>query len=253
MSPRLAFALSAVEKAGKLTLPYFYEGTEVLYKMDESPLTQADLAAERSIRLDLESKFPGESILGEEEGQTGNSEDRWVLDPIDGTKSFVCQVPLFSTLLSYEQAGVPQLGIAHFPALGLVLYTEKGMATYANNTICKVSNREELGKSTIAVGGHRSIISAGRWLGFERLVQSCMTTRTWGDAYGHALVAMGKIEAMIDPVVKRWDVSAMKIIVQNAGGQQTNFSGDENLTGDERLEAVSSNGKIHDRVLAAFK
>ena len=139
MSPRLEFALNAAIKGGKSTLAHFNVGTEVEIKHDLTPVTVADRGAERIIREEIEKAYPGDAILGEEEGETSQSKTRWVIDPIDGTKSFICGVPLYSTLLSYEVDGEPILGIAYFPALNEIVYAEKGQGAYWNGKPCRVS------------------------------------------------------------------------------------------------------------------
>lgn len=250
MSPRLAFALDAAHKAGRLTLAYFQTGASVELKSDGSPVTAADRGAERLIRALIAETFPGEAILGEEEGGSLTVRNRtgWVVDPIDGTKSFVCGVPLYSTLISYEESGEPIVGVCHFPALNETVYAERDFGTHWNGRRCRVSTVNELEKSYVSSGSQFSMTSACRSDGFNKLVSSARATRTWTDAYGHALVATGRIEAMIDPIVAPWDISAMRIIVREAGGSFTDFQGG----GNPQTEAIASNGLIHERLLEAF-
>jgi histidinol-phosphatase len=248
MSPRLAFALEAAFVAGRSTLGHFNTGVAVESKADSTPVTIADREAERLIRKSIEAKFPGESILGEEEGGDRTGSDRWVIDPIDGTKSFVCGVPLYATLLSYEQDGEPLLGVCYFPALNEMLYAERGTGAYWNGRLCRVSSNSDLASGYISSGSPGSMISYGRWDGFRRLIKATRGTRTWSDAYGHALVATGRVDAMIDPVVNIWDISSMAVIVREAGGTFTDFSGSEKLS----TEAISSNGALHNEILQAF-
>ena len=247
MSPRLEFALEAAHRAGRLTLAHFQTGTAVELKSDGSPVTEADKEAERLIREMIERSFPGEPILGEEEG--GNSDGNgWVVDPIDGTKSFVCGVPLYATLISYEEEGETTVGVCHFPALSESVYAENGNGAFWNGRPCRVSYVDRLENSYISSGSQFSMAKACRSEGFQKLVQSARATRTWSDAYGHALVATGRIEAMIDPIVAPWDVSAMRLIVREAGGRFTDFAGGSK----PQIEAIASNGLIHDRLIGAF-
>ncbi len=248
MSPRLAFALDAAYVAGRSTLAHFNTGVHVEDKADASPVTIADREAERLIRCAIQRSFPGESILGEEEGGDLLSTDRWVVDPIDGTKSFVCGVPLYATLLSYEQDGEPILGVCYFPALDEVVYAERGTGAFWNGRPCRVSSKNDLSVSYVSSGSAGSMMGFGRWEGFSSIVKTAKATRTWSDAYGHALVATGRIEAMIDPIVKPWDTSALAVIVREAGGRLTDFVGNDKLS----AEAISSNGKLHDEILRAF-
>lgn len=247
MSPRLEFALEAAHRAGRLTLAHFQTDTAVELKSDGSPVTEADKGAERLVREMIGKSFPGEPILGEEEG--GDSKGNgWVVDPIDGTKSFVCGVPLYATLISYEEHGEPMVGVCYFPALNEMVYAEKGAGAFWNGRPCRVSTVDILESSFLSSGSQFSMASACRSEGFQRLVQTARATRTWSDAYGHALVATGRIEAMIDPVVAPWDISAMRLIVREAGGRFTDFQGGSN----PQTEAIASNGLIHDRLTGAF-
>ncbi|HWD41061.1 MAG TPA: inositol monophosphatase family protein [Fimbriimonas sp.] len=252
MSPRLAFAVDAATVAGRFTLAHFQTGVARETKADETPVTVADKGAERIIRELIAEAFPGEHILGEEEGGDAQVPDRWVVDPIDGTKSFVSGVPLYATLISYERDFQPVLGVAFFPALDELLYAGAGEGTYWNGRVAQVSTKKEIAGSVVCCGGHRSMIKHGRWPGFEKIAAQAMATRTWSDAYGHALVATGRVEAMVDPIVTRWDLSAMAIIVEEAGGKFTSFDGSPSLVRKDDLQALSSNGLVHRELIEAF-
>jgi histidinol phosphatase-like enzyme (inositol monophosphatase family) len=217
-------------------------------KSDSTPVTVADTEAEATIRRAIEAEFPGEAVLGEEQGGSG-APDRWVIDPIDGTKSFICGVPLYATLLSYEQDGVPILGVCAFPALGEVVYAERGTGCFWNDRPCRVSTKARIEDSVLSCGSHASMAAHGRAEPFQRLAARALATRTWTDAYGHALVATGRIEAMLDPVISRWDISAMAVIVREAGGSFTDFQGNEVLSD----EAVSCAPGVKESVLGAFR
>ncbi len=253
MSPRLKIAIDAVRKAGDSTLEPFRNRVGYELKSDASPVTTADRNAETILREELGLAFPGEAILGEEEGQIGAGASRWVLDPIDGTKSFIAGVPLYATLLAWEEDGLPTIGVCYFPALGEMLWAEAGTGAFLNGERIRVSTRSSASGSILACGGPSSMLKYGRWEGFANLTKNALATRTWSDAYGHSLVARGSIDAMIDPVVSRWDLSAVRVIVKEAGGQFTDFRGSDPFAkGDFELEAISSNGLIHSEVLEAF-
>jgi histidinol phosphatase-like enzyme (inositol monophosphatase family) len=249
MSPRLAFAIDAAYKAGRSTLALFQTGTTVQTKEDATPVTLADQQAERLIRELIAVQYPGEAIYGEEEGGAANALDRWVIDPIDGTKSFISGVPLYSTLLSYEVDGETEVGVIYFPALDEMLYAERGKGAFFNGRPCHVTDRKCLTGSVICCGGHRSMVKADRWRPFEKIIAQALATRTWSDAYGHALVASGRVDAMIDPIVAHYDISAASLIVREAGGQFTDFSGNDKLA----LEAISSNGLVHEQILELYR
>lgn len=248
MSPRLAFAIDAAYRAGRLTLQYFQTGTAVETKSDATPVTAADRGAERQIRTDIANAYPSDAILGEEEGGS-DAADRWVIDPIDGTKSFICGVPLYATLLSYEVDHEPILGVCYFPALDELLYAETGQGAFLNGRPIRVSSKTQVAGSVFSCGSIVSMRRHGRLDAFERLSSRALAARTWSDAYGHALVASGRIEAMVDPVVNHWDLSAVSMIVREAGGTFTDFDGNPKIA----QEAISSNGHLHDQILEAFR
>ena len=248
MSPRLRFAIETAIMAGRSTLRHFQVPTPVDIKDDASPVTIADRDAERMIRMAIEAEFPGDSILGEEEGESRSGADRWVVDPIDGTKSFICGVPLYSTLIAFELDGEPLIGVCFFPALNELVYAERGSGAFWNGRECRVSGRAGLAQSVVATGSTNSMSKQGRMAGFQKVEGRALACRTWGDAYGHALVATGRVEAMIDPVVAHWDIAAMSVIVREAGGAFTDFSGRHELA----MEAISSNGLVHQELLEAF-
>jgi histidinol phosphatase-like enzyme (inositol monophosphatase family) len=249
MSPRLAFALEAAVTAGRSTLAHFQNGVATEYKADSSPVTVADREAESLIRRLITGQFPGEAILGEEEGETGTGDQRWVVDPIDGTKSFICGVPLYATLLAYEVNGRPELGVAYYPVLGDLVYAERGGGAFWNGRPCRVSDQSSLERAAIVSGSLGSMISHGRDEGYRRIAEQAAITRTWGDAYGHVLVATGRAEVMIDPIVSHWDIAALQVIVEEAAGRFTDFSGRHGVYG----EAISSNGRLHDVILEHFE
>jgi histidinol-phosphatase len=236
-------------KAGRSTLAHYQTGIQAEQKQDLTPVTIADKTAERIIREGLCDAFPGEAILGEEEGLTGEGNTRWVIDPIDGTKSFVCGVPLYATLLSFERDGEPEIGVSFLPALNELLYAERGQGAFWNGRPCRVSGRKSLEGAALSCGGHISMEKYGRMAGLLRAGAKSMATRTWSDAYGHALVATGRIDAMIDPIVNHWDISAMSLIVKEAGGRFTSIEGADGL----HTNALSSNGHIHELLVEAFK
>ena len=253
MSPRLLFAIDAAYRAGRGTLAHFQTGTAVEIKDDATPVTIADKAAERQIREAIERAFPGDSILGEEEGGDMSVADRWVIDPIDGTKSFVAGVPLYGTLLSYEVDKKPVLGVCYLPGLDELLWAETGSGAFLNGRPIHVSTRDTLDGSTVCIGSHRGLMDTGRWDGVKRIIDRAMATRTWGDAFGYSLVASGRVDCMMDPAVSRWDLSAFQVIIPEAGGRFTDFDGAGVFDkGDRKLGCVASNGVLHGEILAQF-
>lgn len=249
MSPRLRFAIETAIMAGRSTLRHFQVPTQVDIKEDATPVTVADREAERLIRQAIQTEFPEDSILGEEEGESTAGTNRWVVDPIDGTKSFISGVPLYATLIAFEEGGVPTIGVSYFPALNELVYAESGGGCFWNGRPCRVSVKSSLTGAVIASGSTNSMGKRNRSARFQRLEAKVLASRTWGDAYGHSLVATGRVEAMIDPVVSHWDIAAMAVIVREAGGAFTDFQGRHGLSD----EAISSNGLVHHELLEAFR
>lgn len=247
MPDRFDFAIDLAQKAGALALKYFGQNLEIISKEDLSPVTIADRAAEQLIREAITLEFPGDHVFGEEFGGSKYG-DRWVVDPIDGTKSFICGVPLYATLLSYERDGIAEFGVARFPAIGETVAAKRGEGCFLNGSRCLVSISKDIGQSSIAFGSIATAEDAGRLDGVLQLARAARTMRTWCDAYGHCLVATGRIEAMIDPRVAAWDISAIGPIVEEAGGRFVDFSGNENPSG----EAISACPGIYTEVLRAF-
>ncbi|GIV02808.1 MAG: histidinol phosphate phosphatase [Fimbriimonadales bacterium] len=251
MSPELTLALEAVQEAGDLALKYFTQALTVERKGDDSPVTAADREVEQLLRERLTRRFPDYGVLGEEFGETDRgAETRWIIDPIDGTKSFIFGVPLFANLIGLERRGEPVLGVAHFPALRTTFWAERGEGAYRDGHPISVSDSEDLSRSLIVCGSHAAFEIYERARGFRRLVEQAFATRTWGDAYGHCMVADGRAVAMIDPVVKPYDILPILPIVVEAGGAVTDFSG---AAWDYHGEAISTNGKVLPKVVEAFR
>ncbi|MBS1724599.1 MAG: histidinol phosphate phosphatase [Armatimonadetes bacterium] len=248
MTDRLAFAIETAEEAANSTLRHFQGGGGFELKGDDSPVTTADREAESIVRRRIHERFPGEAVLGEEEGGDASKATRWVVDPIDGTKSFIAGVPLYGTLLAFEEDNTPVLGVACFPALGDVVYAEVGSGAFWNGHRCQVRRNAELKRAIICCCSTVTLAKQGRLEGLLELAEATMATRTWCDAYGHSLVATGRADAMIDAYVSRWDISAMSVIVREAGGRFTDFQGGGALSD----EAISCTSDLQSQILGAF-
>jgi len=238
VSPELKFAIRAARDAGAIAMQHF-NNVEVEFKADDSPVTIADREVERQLKANIAAVFPEDAFLGEETGHSnGESSRRWVIDPIDGTKSFVAGVPLFSTLIGLEVDNEPVIGVAHFPALDETYSAERGKGAFLNGNPIYVSSVSELSSALLVCGSLDSFRKAGRLERFLDLSERVYAVRTWGDAYGHCLVARGSAEIMLDPSVSVWDTCAVAVIVREAGGTFTNFRG---VDGHAHGEAVSVN------------
>ncbi len=231
--------------AGDATLAWFQRtDLDVVSKADGSPVTAADRAAERMIREALAERYPDDGILGEEEGTTGGTTGRrWIIDPIDGTKAFVRGVPLYSTLVAVEGPDGVLAGAIHLPALGETGYAGRGLGCFHDGSPARVSEVSSLDEFVFSASGYDYV--DGDVL--TRLHASPMHLRTWGEAYGYALVATGRIEAMMDPIVHVWDLAPMMVIVPEAGGTFTDFDGRASYGSGN---ALATNGVRHDEVLA---
>ena len=237
-------AVALAREAGRLTLEWFRSAElTVDDKQDGTPVTAADRAAERLVRERLADAHPDDTIIGEEEtDREGSSGRRWIVDPIDGTKAFTHGVPLYSTLLAYEDEHGPAIGVIDLPALRETVYAGRGLGCFCNGLRSRVSDRTRLRGSYLTTSGFdywsEEALAAVRASG--------MFMRTWGDGYGYALVATGRVEAMVDPVAAAWDVAAMPMIIGEAGGQFTDFSGTSRVDGGTGL---ATNGQLHTEVL----
>lgn len=230
-------------RAGRLTLKWFHPSVEVEIKADGSPVTEADRAAERLLRRELAERRPKDAVIGEEYGSDGGAGGRtWYIDPIDGTLSFVRGVPLFATLLALEDDHGMAAGVIHLPALGRTVAAGRGRGCFLEGSRISVNDRDRLEGSVLCTSGY-DLLPAGA---AERLHRSPLTLRGWGDAYGYALVAAGRIEAMCDPVVNPWDVAPMAVIIPEAGGVFTDFTGrPDHRTGT----GLAANGALHEEIL----
>lgn len=248
----MEFAVEAAWQAGKITLEYFQTPLEPELKPDASPVTIADRRAEEALRGAIESRYGDHAILGEEFGETGpaGARYRWILDPIDGTLSFVRGVPLYGVMVAVERDGVSVAGVVNFPALGEIAYAAKGEGAYWNGRRARVSPVDRLEDALVLATDYGAMEKFGRGAAFERLCRTAKMQRTWGDCYGHVLVATGRAEAMLDPIMKIWDCAALRPIVEEAGGTFTDWNGVATHTAPE---AVSTNGALLERVVREIR
>ncbi len=222
--------------AGRLTLGYFGTDPHVEFKPDDSPVTQADKAAEELMRARLEAAYPDHGIVGEEWGTTRDgAELKWFIDPIDGTKSFMRGVPLYAVLLGLEAAGEVVVGAAYFPALGEMLCAAKGKGAQLNGRQVKVRGTTTLARSFVSFTDAGSFEATGRGAAWERVKAASYYRVGWSDAYGHALVASGRLELMLDPVLNAYDASPFGVILPEAGGYFGDWAGNPGIHGGEGL------------------
>lgn len=243
----LVFARELAVVAGELTLRYFGGVVEHDRKGDDTPVTVADREAEELIRRRIEERFPDHAILGEELGESNEgARVRWILDPIDATRSFMRGVPLYGVLIGIEIEGESAVGVAHFPALRETVAAGRGLGCTLNGEPCRVSSVSRIEEAVICTTDVERILSRPEGAGWRRLQQRSAFSRTWGDCYGHMLVATGRIEAQVDPVMAPWDAGPFLTIATEAGGRFTTLSGEETVHGGS---GVSSNGALHSEML----
>jgi len=254
MADRLSFAVEAAREAGERTLRAFRSrrfGVDV--KDDGTPVTDADRDAERALRAAIEASFPDDAILGEEfEDRPGSSGYRWIIDPIDGTKSFVHGVPLYGTLVAVERDRRSVAGVIRMPALDESVYAGEGSGAWhvaggESPVPARVSGVDDVSQAMMCTTSMDYFSRTGRGALFESLCGRFGATRGWSDCYAHVLVATGRAEVVVEPEISPWDVAPMTVIMREAGGRYTGWDGEETAYAPE---GVSSNGLVHEAVLA---
>lgn len=257
LTARYQWAQQIAVEAGRLTLPFFRAThLHVEHKSDGSPLTLADQTSERRLREQINARFSSDAIMGEEFGaQAGTSEFRWILDPIDGTKTFVSGVPLFGTMIGIEYAGRAVAGVIYFPALDEGVHALTGGGAWyfrGAEPPCpaRVSRKSTLAESVLVTTCVESLDKRGAWAAYQALARRVRWARTWGDVYGYLLVATGRAEVMIDPYMNLWDAAALLPILEEAGGCFTDWRGEPRI---DAGESVGSNGLVHSEVLDILK
>lgn len=235
----LDFAVETAFEAGRLTLSHFQTGIRPEYKEDGTEVTAADREAESFIRARIAARYPKHDITGEEheDRQTGASH-RWTIDPIDGTKAFARGVPLYAVLLALEIEDRPEVGVAYFPALDEMLSAATGMGCLWNGRRARVSEAEDLSRGIVAFTDAKGMERYGRGAEFSRIRDAAGACRGWSDAYGHALVATGRAEVMLDPALNPWDGAPFLTILREAGGYFGDWSGNETAHGSEGLSTT---------------
>lgn len=244
MTPDLALALQLTDAADAISLARFRTELVIERKPDSTPVTEADRAVEAELRRLLGDARPEDAILGEELGEQGEATRRWILDPIDGTRNYIRGIPVWATLVALEDEGNVRVGVISAPALGRRWWAERGGGAFA-------------GSSTEGERAHVSAVSlvedAVLSFALEQQVPA-LAARAWhvrgfGDFWAHMLVAEGAVDGAVDAVgVSVWDLAAVQVIVEEAGGRFSDFAGEPRC---DSATAVSSNGLLHAELLAA--
>ena len=232
--------------AGDVALGYYRNAIAVETKVDGSPVTAADRDAERVAREWIDARFPNDGILGEEYGATRiDAKRRWILDPIDGTKSFVRGVPLWGTLVAVAEGDTVLAGAAYFPPVGELVCAAPGEGAWWNDARCAVSTQSSLEAATILTTDDRFPDHSHRRAAFAALAARAAVSRSWGDCYGYLLVATGRAEAMVDDRMSPWDAAALQPIVTEAGGVFTSWEGEETAFGGD---AIATNAELAEEI-----
>jgi histidinol-phosphatase len=251
MHADLAFALELADLADAITTERFQaDDLAVETKPDLSPVTEADRAVEQVLRKRIGDERPGHSVVGEEFGADEKGSACWILDPIDGTKNYVRGLPVWATLIALERDGRVEVGVASAPALHRRWWAARGQGSFVDGRRIHVSRVADLGDAVLSYASLTSWEQHGMGQEFLALARACWRTRGFGDFWSHMLVAEGAADLAVEPEVEVWDLAAPQVIVEEAGGRFTNLDGIPTPAGGS---VVSSNGLLHDRVLATLR
>ncbi len=250
-SPELRAALDAAERAAVIARGLYQHNIEVRIKADKSPVTEADVRCELAIREILETRFPAYGFFGEETGSRDDgAENLWLVDPIDGTKAFVREYPMFSTQIALMRRGELVLGVSSAPVYGEIAYAERGSGAYLNGKPMRVSLTSTIESAALSSGNMKSLAAGPQWKRYGELVSQVNRIRGYGDFLHYHLLASGKIDAVIETDVNILDIAACAAIVAEAGGRFTDLAGAPITL--RSTSVLATNGPMHAPVLAAL-
>ena len=242
--------MQLADQADRIAMRHFRRDLRIDRKPDRTFVTQADTEIEKMLRDSIQHRYPGHGVLAEEFGdRTSNQETRWIIDPIDATHSYMRGVPVFATLLALERDGALELGIVSAPAMHERWHAVRGGGAWSGKRRLGVSKVARLEDAQVFYASRTAFKAVGKERGFDAVVDRAWRDRGFGDFWGYMLVAEGAGEAMIEPELYSWDLAAPLIIVEEAGGRLTDFSGRRTYAGGN---AVASNGPLHDLILKRF-
>ncbi|MEJ5241848.1 MAG: inositol monophosphatase family protein [Anaerolineales bacterium] len=244
----LEFVTEVAYRAGQISLGYFRRGVVAEYKEDNTPVTEADRAVEQFLRREIERAYPDHAIVGEEFGEQAGSDGRpaWIIDPIDGTKSFMRGVPLYAVLIGLEIDGEVRVGAAYYPGTDELLYAAEGMGAWCNGRRVRVSPIGELSRACVSYTTYHNFQKKRSQAVWERLSQAAYMLRGWSDAYGLLLVATGRTEAHLEPIMAVWDCGPFPVIFKEAGGYFGDWRG---TPGHRHGEALACNAALLPQLL----
>jgi histidinol phosphatase-like enzyme (inositol monophosphatase family) len=240
------FVFRLAEESAGVILQYYRKEIFISTKSDDSPVTIADKMAEEKMRELIIKQFPDHGILGEEFGShKPEAEYQWILDPIDGTRSFICGIPLFGTLIALLENGKPVLGAMNFPVFGQFFLGDNSQ-TFLNNKVVQMRRIRHLNEAVLLTTDIQNIAKYQDITRFQNLVEQVQLFRTWGDCFGYSLLAAGFADIMIDPVMSAWDIMALIPIIKGAGGEITDYQGKDPLKGSS---IVAASPVLHQQII----
>lgn len=247
----LEIALEAVKKAEEIILKYYSDGTSVSLKKDQTPVTLVDIEAENIIKKIIQREFPDHDFLGEEfGGGKKKAKYLWIIDPIDGTKNYIRKIPIFATQVALMRDNEIIVGVSNAPALKELLYAEKNSGAYFNNKKIIVSGIAILAEAHLSFGGLKYFGNKNLTANLMSLSNEVRSTRSFGEFWAYHLLAQGKIDIVVEADIKIWDIAALKVIIEEAGGEVTDIFGEP--IGLASTSFLATNGKLHNLVLKAF-
>jgi histidinol-phosphatase len=250
-SPHLATALDAAHAAADVVRHYYQSNLAITIKADKSPVTEADVETEKTIRSIIAAKYPDHGFYGEETGSSHlDAEYVWIVDPIDGTKAFVREYPMFSTQIALMHRGRLIVGVSSAPAYGELAYGEIGVGAWLNDAPIRVSSIASIEDAALSTGNLKTLATGPKWPAFGRLVGRLSRIRGYGDFLHYHLLASGKIDAVVESDVNILDVGACAVIVEAAGGRFTDIDGKP--LGLASGSVLATNGRLHEAVLGAI-
>jgi histidinol-phosphatase len=250
-SPELQAALDAAEQAALIARSLYQHNIDVRIKADKSPVTEADVRCEVAIREILEARFPAYGFYGEETGSHHlNADNLWLVDPIDGTKAFVREYPMFSTQIALMRGGELILGVSSAPIYGEIAFAERGCGAFLNGKPIRVSEIFAIESAALSSGNLKSLAAGSQWNRYGALVARLNRIRGYGDFLHYHLLASGKIDAVIESDVNILDIAACAAIVTEAGGRFTDMGGAPITL--ESTTVLATNGPLHAPVLRAL-
>jgi len=251
VSDELQAALDAAGQASEIARTLYQRNLEVRFKEDKSPVTEADVRCETAIREILEARFPSYGFYGEETGSHDMDADSlWLVDPIDGTKAFVREYPMFSTQIALMRGGELVMGVSSAPVYGELAFAERGRGALLNGEPISVSSVSTLAAAALSAGNLKSLAAGAQWARYGKLVTQLGRIRGYGDFLHYHLLAAGKLDVVIESDVNILDIAACAAIVTEAGGRFTDLSGAPITL--ESTTVLASNGRMHDVVLEAL-